>query len=899
MSMKPFSHKLLPALVSASILSLANNASAQLEEVVVTAQKRVQNAQDVPIAITAFGGERLDELGVVDLAGLSASAPNVNLDNSTPFGASQAILTAYIRGIGSDDFAFNIDPGVGVYVDGVYLARSVGANQSLLDVERIEILKGPQGTLFGRNTIGGAISVVTSDPSSVFGGKFDATYGSDNLVQVRGLVEGSLSDSVTGSLAASHRSRDGYLERVAFPGNGTPATADQTLFPLIGYESGSEEGEENTQTVRAKLKFEGDRLTARFSADYTQDKSSQASSLIQTTAGFAPGATDHFGAPLPDLGGVSAFPGGGPFLDFTPGGPADGLDGLFFGSLYNFCLGQGAPQFIDIGGGVFVPSSPAQGGIASLCGTRGQSAAADPTNGLSLTTPLFTNPNGAAYYTDNFISPDIDKTYATGPNFSDLSFYGANAILDYELTDELDIKSITGYREQDWKAAMDLDGSPLNILTVSFEQEQEQFSQEIQLLGTGLFDEKLDFVLGAYYFQEEGELQDLVLFPEGLLYVDGYNTFETSNWAVFGQLEFKVSDQLTLLLGGRYTEEEKEFVGGQRDLNGGNYRNFPGCVGPDGFPDPNGIIPDVFGPNPPPFVGLECSVGVQPNPYFDPVTFRVYEPGTQEQSFTNFAPKLGLQYFPGDDVQLFATYSEGYKTGGWTTRLQNPVPASQTEFNEEFASTWELGLKSQMADNNVQLNVSVFQTDYEDIQLNFQRETSPTLQNAGDADIFGVEADIQAIISSNFSIQATIGWLDTELTAIADQVTAASGPNDFQEGIVVGAELPKAPEWQLSFAPRFETDLDMGTLSIQGNFTYNTETYNQVERVTSLQREEAFVSDVIVTMAMNNDFTIAAGVKNLSDERFLVTGNANTAAGTLSGTYNRGREWYLTLGYEF
>src|SRR5512144_1370001 len=137
-----------------------------LEEIVVTAQKREQNLQNVPIAITAFTAETLKDKGVGDIGQLTRFAPNVNLDTGSPFSGDTSVLSASIRGIGQDDFAFNLDPGVGVYVDGVYLARTIGANQNLLDVARIEILKGPQGTLFGRNTIGGAISIVTHTPGT-------------------------------------------------------------------------------------------------------------------------------------------------------------------------------------------------------------------------------------------------------------------------------------------------------------------------------------------------------------------------------------------------------------------------------------------------------------------------------------------------------------------------------------------------------------------------------------------------------------------------------------------------------------------------------------------------------------------------------------------------------------
>ena len=151
-----------------------------LEEIVVTAQKREQNVQDVPIAISAFSGDMLQSKSIGDIGALTRFAPNVNLDTGSPFSGDTSVLSASIRGIGQDDFAFNLDPGVGVYLDGVYLARTIGANQSLLDIDRIEILKGPQGTLFGRNTIGGAISIVTHTPgdkpmltASVTGGSYN------------------------------------------------------------------------------------------------------------------------------------------------------------------------------------------------------------------------------------------------------------------------------------------------------------------------------------------------------------------------------------------------------------------------------------------------------------------------------------------------------------------------------------------------------------------------------------------------------------------------------------------------------------------------------------------------------------------------------------------------------
>ena len=152
----------------------------QLREIVVTAQKVRQNIQDVPIAISAFTARQLRHTGITTLAGLSAQVPGVTLTAGTPFTGGNTMLSASIRGIGQSDFAMNINQAVGVYLDGIYLPLSVGANVNMLNVARIEIDKGPQGTLFGANTIGGAINIVTHTPgekprliAQVTGGSFD------------------------------------------------------------------------------------------------------------------------------------------------------------------------------------------------------------------------------------------------------------------------------------------------------------------------------------------------------------------------------------------------------------------------------------------------------------------------------------------------------------------------------------------------------------------------------------------------------------------------------------------------------------------------------------------------------------------------------------------------------
>ena len=164
------------AAVSASEASDAQAPDA-LEEITVTARKRSENIQDVPISITALSGAALEARGVENLAGVAHFAPDLQIDSTAAVSGSSVASTIFIRGIGQTDFTPNSDPGVGVYVDGVYLARSVGSLLDLIDVQSVEVLRGPQGTLFGKNTIGGALNVTSRPPSEEASGHVEVQIG--------------------------------------------------------------------------------------------------------------------------------------------------------------------------------------------------------------------------------------------------------------------------------------------------------------------------------------------------------------------------------------------------------------------------------------------------------------------------------------------------------------------------------------------------------------------------------------------------------------------------------------------------------------------------------------------------------------------------------------------------
>ncbi|MBV9913805.1 MAG: TonB-dependent receptor plug domain-containing protein, partial [Sinobacteraceae bacterium] len=220
----------------------------QLTEVVVTAQRREARLQDVPIAVTALSAEALSDRGLGDVTALSQLTPGVNLDAGAPFSGDKSVLSASIRGIGQDDFAFNLNPGVGVYLDGVFLARTIGANLNLLDVDRIEILKGPQGTLFGANTIGGAISVVTHTPGNetrfigtATGGKYnrrDFGFTADLPI---------INDTLLSTISVSSQNQTGWVKVIPYPittaqGQTSFVTDPQTAYPKSGYSTNDNYG---------------------------------------------------------------------------------------------------------------------------------------------------------------------------------------------------------------------------------------------------------------------------------------------------------------------------------------------------------------------------------------------------------------------------------------------------------------------------------------------------------------------------------------------------------------------------------------------------------------------------------------------------------------------------------
>jgi iron complex outermembrane receptor protein len=789
---------------------------ATLEAITVTAQKRTQNVQDVPIAITAFSEDSLRAKGITDLHGLSALIPNVNLDQGSPFSGSNSVLSASIRGIGQDDFAFNLDPGVGVYVDGVYFARTVGANQNLMDVDHIEVLKGPQGTLFGRNTIGGAISIVTRTPGDEFAVQGQVTAGSYNRRDVSVMADIPLASNVLTTVTFSSRDQDGYQRRIPYP-SPTPYVTDPVgAFHNSGTETFDTQGGTNEQVIRAKLVWKAsDSVTATVTADWTHTNQPSTASTVLETVTTGPEAV--------------------------------------FGAFYNACLLGQAP------------------GNALICGPRGVvgtglwQANLNPNTTRLLYGPGVTN------------TGNIDTTYATGPNFDKLDSYGAAATVDWELSPGYRLRSITSSRRLHWSSATDADGSAFDFFELGFVEAQHQISQEVQFIGD-LLDSRLKLIAGLYYFNEGGYIHDLVTFGDGLLQIDGPNTLDTSSYAGYLHADYRVTDKIGVTLGGRYSEDKKSFTGGQQDLNQFFYK-VSGCY-------PYNASASLIGAP----AGLTCQQALGfPNPN-NPN--QLYPIGENHETFNEFTPTANIQYHFTPDVMGYASYAKGFKTGGWTTRLTAPLPPGSPAqaFGPETDKTYELGLKSEWLDHRLSVNTAVFWSNYDQIQLTYTQSTSPVTQNAGNARIKGFESEAQSLLGEYLGINGSVGYMDAKYTEVNEFAQATTGPY-----------LPKTPRLKVSLSPDVHAKLPNGaTVRLGIDYTHTSEIYNDVQDTELLKRpkEDMFnVSTSIVSPSGKTTFSV--GGTNLTDRRFITTGQPQVAGGTVYGAYNAPREWYATLGAKF
>ena len=812
-----------------------------LAEIVVTAQKRSESAQQVPIAISAVTAEALQSKGLTDIASISGQAPNVTLKSSGVFGGSSSTLFTYIRGIGQNDFGFNLEPGVGVYVDGVYLARNIGANVDLLDLQRVEVLKGPQGTLFGRNTIGGGLNIVTADPGDEWKVKGEVTTGRYHRIDVRGSLEAPLAQDVLRlGLAFSTKHRDGWQKRIPYSGDtgnnpiwllatdgasGGPAntnTDEAQLFPLTANITGGDRsGSQNQTAFRAKLLFTpNDRLTVRLIGDYLHvNEQATPFSLLQ-------------------------------------------VDQNAYVALYNTCISGNPAFYAPVAALAGVPAA----GVNALCtntrGNPGSPAGTQPSLQSQAGRHLPYDSRYVIRNADGSINPNL--SYASGANYNKINNYGINGQLEYEFADNLTVRSITAYRRLQSNFGVDIGGAPFSALSPTFADRENQFSEELQLLGN-LFQDRWKYVLGAYYFHEYGTHDDAVPFTGGLIQINSPNNrYDTKSYAAFMHNNIEViPEKLGLTLGIRYTHDRKTFTGTQRDEN-------------------------AFGLQ---LLQLPAAL-VSPNPA-DP--YLLYPLGRNRQSFDNISYRIGAEYHLDRRMMVYASYATGYKGGGWTTRLTLPnfttdasgaiVKLPAPTFGPEKAYTTEIGFKSELFGRRARLNVALFNTEYNSIQLTFQNGSSPVTANGGDGRIRGAEAELNLAPVRNWNLDASIGYIDAKYQSVLPGVP------------LTGSErFVNTPKWQAQAGTAYTLEIGgLGSITPRVDWTYSSRTFNDEANTGLLATPSgSFFNGSVTWRPADERFELQAGMTNIGNRRVVVSGYTNAEA-IYSGVFSRPREWFLTL----
>lgn len=468
---------------------------AETGEIIVTAQFREQNLQDTPLAITAVNSELLEARGQTNIAQVASQAPNVTLAaQNQEYGSG---LIAYIRGIGQNDPNFALEPGVGIYIDDVYLPTLTGALLDLADVERVEVLRGPQGTLAGRNSIGGAIKIYSVKPRGDNSGSFSATYGSYNRLDIKGMVDIGLSDNLAMRISGISRNEDGYIKRLDYalthPGSNVPTQAPGAK-PVLGTLGGKSE-------IAGKIAFNWTptpTVEVNLAADYTRQRNEAGVATLQyaNASGFLNEDPTR------------------PWLVGTDGNPI----------AYN-CA--------------FVPY-----GVNSCDTLTGY----DP---RYVTYATFIDP-----YPGDSQFPY--KPLALDPH-SDLDNYGVSLTVDVELSDNLALKSISSWREYESDWSYDLDGSPLAPNMLNQNQTNEQFSQELRLSGEAA-DGALAFTVGGFYFESDGFYTGRIdLAYAELDFIHGPDPTPSENKALFATATYDITDDFSITGGIRHSWDRKDY----------------------------------------------------------------------------------------------------------------------------------------------------------------------------------------------------------------------------------------------------------------------------------------------------------------------------------------------------
>ena len=699
-----------------------------IEEVVVISSKQAAgiSTQDLPASVVTFNEASLKQAFTVDLVDVGKMVANAELNN---VGTYASYPNFFIRGMGVNGSTRTNDPKVGVFVDGIYVGYNAGALSSTFDLEAVEVLRGPQGTLLGRNVTGGAVLVRSKRPGDDFGFNVEAGAGDYGSTEFNASIEGPLSSNVFGKLAVIKMDRDGYFE------DNNRGSIDLNIYPagMPDTDTGDKVGMDLT-IIRPMVRFDfSENFEATLIAEFLKNDAGSANS--QNVA--------HNCAPIP------------------------GVDNR------EIVCGEGSRFLAQTRWGYTPPSDKYE-----------------INHDLIGYTELETN------------SLVLDATW-------DLS-HGV-------------VTAIVGYRDVEYNASTDFDGTPFTIFHFNDnKEEQEQTSIEVRYSST--FSDRVNFVVGVNSFEQEysiGERRNFFI----ALNAATYSETEHETFGVFGEANFAVTEALSLTLGGRWTKEEKSIDIG---VLGSCELDFSSCSNNT----------------------------------------------SNKKDWTDFSPKVAATYSFNDDMMAYASWTRGFASGVFNARAATIDAVGPTD--PEKVDSVEVGFKTSFLDGRGLFNITYFQADYEDLILFVNNPcddcgASLINFNAGEAEISGFEVEVQLQPIDGLRLDASVGTVDPEFTNIKFFDANADGTVDGEDNKLASRwDFQKVAELSYSLAASYEFDAMGG--SILGRVAYSwrddymTDLYNKPW----LQQESFGLLDASLTFnTANEKIRLSVYGKNLTDEEYF------------------------------
>jgi len=865
--------------------------AAQLEEIIVTAQKRAQSLQDVPISMTAIDGKRMEDAGITSFAELSGFVPNLGISEN----AVNTIISMRGISVGANQ---SFEQSVGVYVDGVHYGKSRQIRTGLFDLQQVEVLRGPQGILFGKNTLAGAINVTTAEPAmgEGFSGKAALSVETDDGEMLEGHINYSPSDTLGFRFAVRDRKDGGYMENTfATEANGAPTampTTDETIW----------------------------RFTTMW--DPTENVSVK----------FTHGESDYI-----RVGGP------GMVTTFAPETNIPASNQVMFA-----VMGASFPNYA---------ADVASGEIGAFRDGRS-------TGGLALAQSLGRD-----------MSSLEEKFEGTSTQTSDSALR-----IDIELDNGYSLHSVTGRNKYDYEDGMDADWLPVTFIGRSDISDYSQTSQEFRIASPT--DRDFSFVAGGYWSKGEQNIDRTVIVdgtlgnpglmkvitglgnpangtgsflafskaqiagailgaqgvtdpaaigawmatPTGIgtvnafWGVDGmgmwnqagrvseYN-LETDTMAVFFQGTYNLSDTLTLTAGVRYTEEDKEAFA-KADLTAS--------------------VTGLATPNDSAFLAAlqAASFGVWAHDF------------NEKRSTDQVIPAANLQWAPSDTSKYYISYSEGFKSGGFNSvDDQNPeiaadgtvlrtTPGIGFEYDDESASSFEIGGKHVLMDGAMNLNWAYFNSEYEDQQVSTFVGLGFVVANAASSEIQGIEMDMtwqatdelrlgvaMAFLDGNYGNFDAAGCTATQASALlglgtltsSSPVTSAMGCQQqfLGDGSASGSSQDISggqlgSDYSGSITADYIKPLDNGLVWFAGLDVNFTDMYYMTGDLDPIDIQEGFEKINIRTGIRGDNWDVMLFGRNITDE-ITASGAADVplAGGAHFSYMARGAVWGGRFSYSF